>query len=135
MPRITVNADTGFPVYGVFARAADQAQAYENTSGSTPFEFFRLFSGDISTGGQRDDYSINVPSEGKIYVHVVSCLPDELEPVIYVNGDVQSDSIPLPGAASFNFNLIGGGGGLTFGVSGNDGSTGEYIISAEFYPV
>ncbi len=132
--KFAITAGTINPVYGVFVRVSDEQQKVENTSGTTEFEFFKLFTGEIEVNTEKDDYDVVAPSDGRVYVRVVSCIPNQLKPVISVQGNVQSDLNPMQGSALFYFNLTGGGGGLTFGVSSADGTTGKYLISAEFYP-
>jgi len=132
--QINIAAGSSYPVYGVFVRVADQAQAYENDTGSTPFEFFRLFSGDIDNSSDSDEYLINVGTGGRLYVHAVSCIPDTLEPVIYVNDELYSGFSSPSGAGLVILNIVGGGGTMKIEIRGSEGSTGSYLLSAEYYP-
>ncbi len=121
-------------VAGVFARVHDGSVTPEAALGPTPFEFFKLYSGRIDSNSDSDDFSVLITDGGTCFIRAVSSNPGDFAPEIRVNGDVYSDVNPLPGA-DLKYLLFPPGAGLvTISVSGAGGATGDYLLSAEFYP-
>jgi hypothetical protein len=131
--RIAITAGSK-PIIGVFARTADEIQVFESQSGSTPFEFNRYFAGTIESGDDQDVFTTNLSESGLMLLRVVAGHPGGLNPIVKVNSQSFSDSNSLPGVDLKVLSFPAGFGPVNLQVTGGGGSTGSYLISAEFYP-
>lgn len=119
---------------GVFARVNDGAITKEAAVGPTPFEFFKLYSGRIDSASDTDDFTVLMLDAGTCFIRAVSSAPGEFAPEIRLNGEVYSDVNSMPEVDLKHLLFPPGAGLVTISVSGSGGQTGDYLLSAEFYP-